>query len=166
MKLTPELMDSLALEGLNVITAARGTTSYEYDVTGYRRVLRRNTPRGTFRTWSPPEEKSKPVSAHPECALDRKRAPCLGQGRESSMGELWDPDPRMATSSSARKPGSALSDAGGGAWRPQFDGAPTLAGNFESTIALQRGPIGSRGLLHILSKSPGQLRARRSLHAV
>ena len=89
MQLTPELIDSLALEGLNVITAARGTTSYEYDITGYRRVPRLDTPRGTFRTWSPGPQASPAVGPHPECALDRSYPFRLG-GVE--RGKIYAPD--------------------------------------------------------------------------
>lgn len=89
MQLTPELFDALALEGLNVISAARGTTSYEYDITGYQRVPRRNTLRGTFQTWSPQAGESKPVGPHPECALDRVYTVRLG-GFE--RGTIFGPD--------------------------------------------------------------------------
>ncbi len=85
MQLTPEFIDSLALEGLNVITAARGTSSYEYDITGYRRVPRLNTPRGSFRTWSPEPQASKRVDPHPECASDRGYSFRLGGVERGSI---------------------------------------------------------------------------------
>src|SRR5581483_6888361 len=90
MKFTPELIDSLAAEGLNVITAARGATSYEYDITGYRRVPRLNTPRGKFsRTWLPGTPSSNSIGPHPECASNRTYQIRLG-GFE--RGTLYAPD--------------------------------------------------------------------------
>src|SRR5207248_8102740 len=89
LTLTPERIDALALEGLNVIAAARGDTAYEYDITGYRRIPRKNTPPGAFQTWSPGEAGSARVEPHPECAADRAYQIRLGGFQR---GSLYEPD--------------------------------------------------------------------------
>ena len=85
MILTDELIDQLAMESLNVVGAARGLHSYSYDITGYRRVLRRDTPSGTFQTWDIGPTPSRSPGAHPECALDRPYTIRLGGFERGSI---------------------------------------------------------------------------------
>lgn len=78
MILTDELIDQLAFEGLNVVGAARGLHSYNYDITGYQRVARRNTRAGHFQTWDVGSTASRSPGPHRECALDRPYTMRLG----------------------------------------------------------------------------------------
>jgi hypothetical protein len=71
MTLTDEIIDRLALEGLNVVGAARGLHSYAYDITGYRRVPRLDTLFDTFLVWDVGPAPSGEPGRHSECALDR-----------------------------------------------------------------------------------------------
>jgi hypothetical protein len=89
MILTDEIIDQLAVEGLNVVGAARGIHSYTYDITGYRRVQRLDTPFGKFQTWDTGPELTKNPGVHPECALDQPYAIRLG-GFE--RGAIYAPD--------------------------------------------------------------------------
>ena len=67
--LTSGQVDELAREGRYVVTGARGKLAYDYDVTGYRRATRRDTPFGKFVPWdfAAPPVKS-PPGPRPECA--------------------------------------------------------------------------------------------------
>ncbi|HWB87564.1 MAG TPA: hypothetical protein VG675_25705 [Bryobacteraceae bacterium] len=89
MILTDEVIDQLAVEGLNVVGAARGIHTYNYDITGYRRVPRLDTPFGKFHTWDAGSAPVRSPGAHPECALDRPYAIRLG-GFE--RGVIYAPD--------------------------------------------------------------------------
>lgn len=88
--LTPEQVDQLAREGLYVLAEARKDLIYDYDITGYRRVERRDTPFGQFTVWdgSAPTEAVSP-GRHPECALDCAYVTRLGG---LVRGRMFTPD--------------------------------------------------------------------------
>ena len=85
MILTDELIDQLASESLNVVGAARGLHTYNYDITGYRRVSRHDTPPGAFQTWDVGPIPSKSPGPHPESALDRPYTIRLGGFERGSI---------------------------------------------------------------------------------
>lgn len=88
--LSREQIDQLALEGLCVMATARQANSYAYDITGYQRVERRDTPFGQFCVWDiecPPSAASLPP--HLECAMEQ---PYLFRLAGLERRQLFTPD--------------------------------------------------------------------------
>jgi len=87
--LTPEQIDQLALEGLCVMAQARDDAAYHYDITGYGRVQRRDTPFGQFRSW---DIDWPPAVSLPSCAQCASDQPYLFRLAAFERKQIFTPD--------------------------------------------------------------------------
>lgn len=100
--LTSEQVDELAREGGYVVAGARGKFAHDYDVTGYRRVPRRDTAFGGFVTWDLGALPFEPYRATEEARADwyenwaYRYAPGTHRGKSQDMIDLWRPPGQQA----------------------------------------------------------------------